>query len=130
MKGLKKYVLRNSYSDFPWEIEELLESIDEKDLAACTKSYDVRYLIDDEEMKKHLNNSLEMFHSKLRKWALDNSGYIDVAIDDGLCVGCSYHEMIQYGQYMYYRDRMSLCIDQIYIHIHVFKLMNETEGEK
>ena len=47
-----------------------------------------------------IDSSIDIYYYDLRKWAVDNYGFIDEAIESGVTNNSDFHNMIQWGQYI------------------------------
>ena len=97
---------------------------DEGDLYDC--------LDDSGSLHESIDSHIDIYYHDLRKWAVDNFNYIDDAIDEGLTEGNDFHELIQSGQYMYYREAMSEAVSELWhaISDEVFKAQDEESEDE
>lgn len=62
-----------------------------------------------------VDGMIDIYYYDLRKWAVDNYGYIEDAMEEGLCEGVTdFHKLIQMGQYVAYREEANQAIEEIY----------------
>jgi len=62
-----------------------------------------------------VDSYIDIYNDSLREWAVDNYHYVERAIDEGLCEGVTdFHQLIQSGQYVYYRDLAAECIEELF----------------
>jgi hypothetical protein len=119
MKDLREYLSNddNYSNDYAWCASDVLDTIDEDDLA------DGRDIRDNRSVDEAIDGAIDIYYYDLRKWAVDNYDYIDEAIAEGLCEGADFHNQIQMGQYVYYSEQMAEFLEE------VAALVAEFEGE-
>jgi len=62
-----------------------------------------------------IDSSVDIYYYDLRKWAVDNYGFIEQAMEEGLCEGVTdFHALIQYGQYVQLSEEAREIIDDLY----------------
>ena len=59
---------------------------------------------------------ISIYYYHLRLWAVDNYNYIEDALEE-FGTSKDYHKDIQMGQYMFYREEIYNCIDEMIEHI-------------
>lgn len=96
-----------------FDVEEILNNISIKDLLTACDDDDLYNVLDHNGLlHAHIDSMIDIYFYDLRKWAVDNYNYIDEAIDEGITEDNDFHQLIQSGQYIYYRKEMSeLCTE-------------------
>ena len=97
------------------QIKDLIE-YKEIDLTECNDSHDLYEALDyDGALHELIDGMIDIYYYDIRKWAADNYGYVEDAIEEGLTEGVTdYHQLIQIGQYIYYRNEANEAIEEIY----------------
>ncbi len=74
-----------------------------------------------------IDSSINVYYYDLRKWAVDNYGYIEEAMEEGFCEGVTdFHALIQAGQYVaLYAEAVELV--EVLFQEHNGKLFNAKE---
>jgi hypothetical protein len=109
----------NKFSDND-SMTALLEVIDYKgddvdidDISDCHDLYDT--LDYDGSLHERIDGLIDIYYHSLREWSVYNYGYIEEAIEEGLCEGVfDFHKLIQMGQYMYYREEMNEAVQELF----------------
>ena len=67
-----------------------------------------------------IDSNIDVYNYDLRKWAVDNYGYIEEALEEGLAEGVTdFHSLIQCGQYVQLTEQA---------HDYIEELFNEYDG--
>ena len=61
-----------------------------------------------------IDGMIDIYHHDLRVWAVENYGYVEQAIEEGLADGTDYHASIQAGQYLAYSEDAWEAIEEVY----------------
>lgn len=62
-----------------------------------------------------IDGMIDVYYYDLRQWAVEKWEYIEEAQEEGLCDGVTdYHQIIQSGQYIYYRNLAGKAIEELY----------------
>ena len=89
------------------------DDIDIDDISDCHDLYDI--LDYDGALHERIDSLIDIYYHSLREWSVYNYGYIEEAIEEGLCEGVfDFHKLIQMGQYMYYREEMNEAIEELF----------------
>jgi len=100
-------------------LESILEIMEYKesdlDITGWTDSSDLYDFLDyDGSLHERIDGAIDIYYYDLRKWAVDNYSYIDDAIEEGITDGNDFHQLIQSGQYCYYREEANRAIELIF----------------
>lgn len=97
------------------QIKNLIE-YKELDIADYSDSHDLYEALDyDGSLHELIDGMIDIYHYDIRKWAVDNWEHVEDAISEGLTEGVTdYHQLIQTGQYVYYREQANEAIEEIY----------------
>jgi hypothetical protein len=69
----------------------------------------------DGSLHERIDGLIDIYYHSLREWSVYNYGYIEEAIEEGLCEGVfDFHKLIQMGQYMYYREEMNEAVQELF----------------
>jgi hypothetical protein len=111
-----KKVLKGSNNDMLESILEILEYKEsELDITDWTDSSDLYEFLDyDGSLHERIDGAIDIYYYDLREWAVDNYNYIDDAIEEGITDGNDFHQLIQSGQYCYYREEANKAIELIF----------------
>ena len=61
----------------------------------------------DGSLHQAVDGMIDIYYHDIRKWAVDNWDYVEEAMDEGITESITdYHELIQAGQYVYYREKL------------------------
>lgn len=98
--------------------EQIKDLIDYKELD-ITEYKDAWELYDaldyDGSVHELVDGMIDIYYYDIRKWAVDNYNYVEDAIEEGLTEGVTdYHQLIQIGQYVYYREQANEAIEELY----------------
>ena len=109
--------------------QEILDLIEEKniDLTELNDSWELYEALDyDGSLHDLIDSQIDIYNYDLRTWAVDNYEYVDEAESEGLTGEDSdFHQRIQCGQYVYYRDQANELIEEIF---NEFEPKDDTEG--
>lgn len=62
-----------------------------------------------------IDSSIDIYYYSLRQWAVDNYGYIEEALEEGLAQGeTDFHKLIQWGQFMQLSEEARECVEELY----------------
>jgi hypothetical protein len=97
------------------DILDLLERNIEKD-AVFTDAQDLYDHLDyDGSIHGIVDSHIDIYYYDLRKWAVDNYGYIEEALEEGLVEGVTdFHKLIQCGQFVQLTEQAHRYIEELY----------------
>lgn len=97
------------------EILELLKRNTEKD-DVIAEAYDLyEHLNYDGSIHEIVESNIDIYYYDLRKWAVDNYGYIEDAIEMGFAEGVTdFHKLIQCGQYFALEQEAHQIIEELF----------------
>ena len=97
------------------QIKDLIE-YKELDINDYADAWELNDELDyDGSLHEIIDNMIDIYYYDIRKWAVDNWEYVEDAISDGLCEGVmDYHQLIQTGQYVYYREQANEALEELY----------------
>lgn len=78
----------------------MLNNVEADDI--LTDSHDLFEHLDfDGGIHELIDSHIDIYYYDLRKWAVDNYGFIEQAMEEGLCEGVTdFHKLIQFGQFV------------------------------
>ena len=98
--------------------QQILDLIEYKEIniADYDSAYDLYDELDyDGSVHELVDGNIDIYNRTLREWAVDNYGYVEDAIAEGLCEGeTDFHKLIQAGQYIYFRNEANEAIEEIF----------------
>jgi len=100
----------NDFSDL---IEVIDSKLDDDNIETITAYHNLIELIDyDGSLHSLIDSSIDIYNYDLRKWAVDNYQWVELAIEEGLTESVTdYHKIIQCGQYCYYRNEYHKAVE-------------------
>jgi hypothetical protein len=115
------------------DILDLLERNTEKG-QVFAEAYDLyEHLDDDGSIHEIIDSHIGLYCYDLRKWAVDNYGYIEEALEEGLAEGVTdFHKLIQCGQYVQLTEQAHRYIEELYEELDgkLFNIELEEEPEE
>ena len=108
--------LKDSKNDMLESIFEILEyKANDLDITCWTDSSDLYDFLDyDGQLHERIDGAIDIYYYSLRQWAVENYNYIDDALEEGITDGNDFHQLIQSGQYCYYREEANNAIELIF----------------
>jgi hypothetical protein len=97
------------------DIKDMIQykDLDISDYSNAWELYDA--LDYDGSVHELVDGMIDIYYHDLRQWAVSNWQYVDDARDEGLITeNCDYHQQIQAGQYIYYRQQANQAIEEVY----------------
>ena len=97
------------------DILDLLKRNTEKD-EVFAEAYDLYEHLDyDGSVHEIVDSNIDIYYYDLRKWAVDNYGYIEEALEEGFAEGVTdFHKLIQCGQYVALNQEAHEIIEELY----------------
>ena len=97
------------------ELRDLaLQTIDNDDVLA--DSHDLYEHLDySGGVHEIIESNIDIYYYDLRKWAVDNYGYIEQALEEGLAEGeTDFHKLIQCGQFVQLTEQAHEYIEELF----------------
>jgi hypothetical protein len=99
--------------------QEILELIEYKklDLSEYKDAWELHDALDyDGSLHELIDGNIDIYNHDLREWAVDNYGYVEEAMSEGLVDtrDYDYHRAIQSGQYVSLREEANQAVEEIF----------------